>query len=1053
AGTMLVDSKLPTTFWAEVVNTASYVLNRVLVIKPHTKTSYKLIDRLHETLWVSCYHLKYQGSFRIVEETLNIRFLENTPNVTANGPDWLFDVNSLTISMNYVPIVARNQTNSIAGTRDNIVTGQPEKKTKPKQEYILIPICTTDPLISQGSKDSEEDSRMKPTEVDVNGALDKDGEDDQATRILLDHLLPMMIHHHQLILLKLLMHLRNIYLKDFLLLKNAFTLPPVSNVTPMDDTKIFGNAYDDEDVGAEADLNNLETTINVSPIPTTRIDKDHPKDQIIRDFNSDIQTRRITKISDEHAMRSIVYQPPGFERTIFSNKVYKNQQEREHNQQKHNQQERYLNYQQERTSLTAETTLSHETIYKEWKDKMERAATTASSLDAEQDSDETVYKEWEDRMERAATTASSLDAEQDSDAQTRFETTFKKSNDPPLSRGYTLGSGEDSMKLLELMELCTNDADGISSLPNTKIFKQLALMGYASNYDKVTFQRGRFFPQWRFLIHTILHCLSPKKTAWEQFSSNIATAIICLATNRTFNFSKMIFEGMKLLLPHKRTYVAPTLTQKLLSNMRRISKGYNGVDILLFSSMIVQGPIQQGEGSIILVESHHTPITTPSTSQPPLSSPSRVPTPPHDSPLPRGHTPGSDEGRMQQTELMDLVIKLSGKVLALETDLQQIKKVYSTAVTKLIIKVKRLEKIVKSSKARRRAKIIVSDDEKVLDVSSKQRRMIDDIDQDAGFTLVTPTKTSTQEDHPEDQLGVLSATKVLTDVARVHTYSRRRRTVSTSSGEVSTASRIISTAEETISIAGASMPVSTAGLVQEITSSSRASKDKGKAVIIEYEPGQTVSKLKERQERAGYEATIKLQEQLDQEESQRIGFTKDEWENIRARVEANEELTQQLQAKEREKYSEVDQAKMLQRTYMSNYIKNQEGGYLIKQLKSLSFEEVKEICETTMRRVHSFVPMDFELEVQRLKRAGQEVLEELAKRQNIGEASVEEIYIEALHVKYPIIDWEIFTKESRSYWRIIRVGNHTEVYQSFEDMLKRFDRDDLEKLWDLDDVI
>ncbi|GJZ82851.1 hypothetical protein Tco_0648024, partial [Tanacetum coccineum] len=83
---------------------------------------------------------------------------------------------------------------------------------------------------------------------------------------------------------------------------SAFTLPPVSNVTLMDDTRIFGNAYDDEDVGADADLNNLETTMNVSPILTTRIDKDHPKYQIIRDFNLAIQTRRMTKISDEHAM-------------------------------------------------------------------------------------------------------------------------------------------------------------------------------------------------------------------------------------------------------------------------------------------------------------------------------------------------------------------------------------------------------------------------------------------------------------------------------------------------------------------------------------------------------------------------------------------------------------------------------------------------------------------------------------------------------------------------------------------------------------------------------
>ncbi|GJT72776.1 hypothetical protein Tco_1032062 [Tanacetum coccineum] len=62
-------------------------------------------------------------------------------------------------------------------------------------------------------------------------------------------------------------------------------------------------------------------------------------------------------------------------------------------------------------------------------------------------------------MERAATTASSLDVEQDNDAQTRFETASKQSNDPPQSRGYTLRSGEDSMKLLELMELCTKLSD------------------------------------------------------------------------------------------------------------------------------------------------------------------------------------------------------------------------------------------------------------------------------------------------------------------------------------------------------------------------------------------------------------------------------------------------------------------------------------------------------------------------------------------------------------------------------------------------------------------
>ncbi|GJU11914.1 retrovirus-related pol polyprotein from transposon TNT 1-94 [Tanacetum coccineum] len=62
---------------------------------------------------------------------------------------------------------------------------------------------------------------------------------------------------------------------------------------------------------------------------------------------------------------------------------------------------------------------------------------------------------------------------------------------------------------------------------------------------------------------------------------------------------------------------------------------------------------------------------------------------------------------------------------------------------------------------------------------------------------------------------------------------------------------------------------------------------------------------------------------------------------------------------------------------------------------------------------------------------------------------VEEVYVEALQVKYPIIDWEVYSKDTRRYWRIIRVGNHTEAYQIFAEMLKKFDRDDLVKLWDL----
>ncbi|GJX09965.1 putative ribonuclease H-like domain-containing protein [Tanacetum coccineum] len=140
---MLVDSKLPTTFWAEAVNTACYVLNRVLVIKPHNKTPYELIcgrtPLIDFMKPLSYYHLKYQGTSR-----------------------QLFNVDSLTKSMNYVPVVAENQTNGIAGPRDNIVVGP---------------------------KDSEEDVSMKPTEVNESGASDKGEGDEQDTRSEFERLL------------------------------------------------------------------------------------------------------------------------------------------------------------------------------------------------------------------------------------------------------------------------------------------------------------------------------------------------------------------------------------------------------------------------------------------------------------------------------------------------------------------------------------------------------------------------------------------------------------------------------------------------------------------------------------------------------------------------------------------------------------------------------------------------------------------------------------------------------------------------------------------------
>ncbi|GKE78603.1 putative ribonuclease H-like domain-containing protein [Tanacetum coccineum] len=316
ARTLLVDSKLPTTFWAEVVNTVFYVLNRVLVIKPHNKTPYELIRGrpllidfmkpfgCHVTILNTSDHLG-----KIVEETLNIRFLENTPNAKGNGPDWLFDVDSLTISMNYVLVIAGNQTNGIAGTKDNIVAGHAQKEKEPEQEYILIPLCTTDPLISQGPKDSEGEAEMKPTEVDKRGAFDKNEKDAQDTRSESERLnqREMQTEHTNSInnvstpisttgpsfdnvvtpppvntagpSVSTANAFEEHLFERFSPFKNAFTLPPVPNVSSMDNTGIFGNAYDD--VEEEVDMNNVDTSYTASDAPFTKFLKDHPQDQVI----------------------------------------------------------------------------------------------------------------------------------------------------------------------------------------------------------------------------------------------------------------------------------------------------------------------------------------------------------------------------------------------------------------------------------------------------------------------------------------------------------------------------------------------------------------------------------------------------------------------------------------------------------------------------------------------------------------------------------------------------------------------------------------------------
>ncbi|GJX65949.1 putative ribonuclease H-like domain-containing protein, partial [Tanacetum coccineum] len=333
ARTMPADSLLPTIFWAEAVNAACYIQNRVLVTKPHNKRPYELLlgrppsisfirpfgcpvtilntldplgtfDRKADEGFLVGYSINSKA-FRVfntrtrkVEENLHINYLKNKPNVVRSGPEWLFNIDSLTKSMNYEPVTAGNQTNSNAGIETNVNAGQAGQKKASDNEYILLPLMLSNSylfLSSQSIDNKDADEVRGKGNDDLSKRNDQERIDSSTKDV--NTVGPSINTASENI---------NIGSPN---INTTSPFPNDSSMQSLENTGIFDDAYEDREVGAEYELNNLKTTMNVNPITTTRIHKDHLKDQIIGDINSTNQTRRMTKISKEHVM--------------FPDKVYK----------------------------------------------------------------------------------------------------------------------------------------------------------------------------------------------------------------------------------------------------------------------------------------------------------------------------------------------------------------------------------------------------------------------------------------------------------------------------------------------------------------------------------------------------------------------------------------------------------------------------------------------------------------------------------------------------------------------------------------------------------
>ncbi|GJW57985.1 hypothetical protein Tco_0104716 [Tanacetum coccineum] len=468
------------------------------------------------------------------------------------------------------------------------------------------------------------------------------------------------------------------------------------------------------------------------------------------------------------------------------------------------------------------------------------------------------------------------------------------------------------------------DDGGIDDLPIVEIYSGMDNLGYVTE-GKLTFFKNKFSPQWRFLVHTLLHCLSTKSGSWDQFGSSIAVALICLSDGRRFNWSSYIFKGMVsnignakkfLMYPRflqtilgietsiTRQYHVFKLSSKLFANMKL---NFVGQTMPLLDAMLSQA--QEGEGAGADVQAVPPPIseTIPETrhesdhSQDHVSTPTRPQATPHVTPIfehdqqtepniasssriheteddslggslhvspprftqasPTGHASGGAEDHITLSALSSAVSTLVKKVHSLETELKAHKKLFKDVVPKLVKKVKALEVQLKSKKR----KVVLSD-------SDQEEGGEPDVDLDALNALANAAVTVDSTKSP----GGLSRNPAAcshdptsdvpsTDVPTTEVPSTEFPT-DIPSGVAPTGPSIVSPGSTTVptssSVPAAETIPASSGTTTATPSSPVRDARKGKGVAVEA-PTLTQDKTFKQleEERLGWEAAQKLQAQ------------------------------------------------------------------------------------------------------------------------------------------------------------------------------------------------
>ncbi|GJR84438.1 hypothetical protein Tco_0155223 [Tanacetum coccineum] len=814
---------------------------------------------------------------------------------------------------------------------------QARKEIEPVKDYILLPLWTADPPYSQDPKSSHDDG-SKPSSDDgkkVDEDPRKDSEcNDQEKKDNVNST-------------------NNV---NDVGGKTSIELLFDPNMPALEDYIIFDLSRDDEDDGAEADMNNLDTTIQVSPNPTTRIHKDHPFDQVIGDLLSATQTRKMLKNLEEHGFVSTIQQRTNhkdLQNCLFAC---------------------FLSHEEPKKVIHALNDPSWiEAMQEELLQfKLQEVWTLVDLPNRKR----AIGSKWVFRNKK------SIQVEK---AQMDYINHLELGVKPyphDLKSKEKCKINDGKYAFLELI--------GVNNWWTPKVNTHQISDGFEQIVDFLNVQPIRYALTVNPTIY--ISCIEQFWSTGVVKTINGEVQLHALVDGKKIIISEAyvrrdlqledeeVFLEQKLddMPTHKRIYIAPSHTKKILGNIRRVGKGFSGRVTPLFQTMVVQNQSELGEGLAIPTDPHHTPIIIQSSTQPQKTQKPRKPKR-MDTQVPQPSDPSENVAdKAVYKKLGDSLVRAATIASSLEAEQGNgnITKTRSKATpnessslgttsgggprcqetvgdTIAQLRVLDLEK-TKTTQANEIATRVESFDneEDLGEDASKQGRRINAINADKEITMV-----NVQDDDDNEMFDV----DALND--------------------------------EEVFVAGQNENV-----VEKLQA--------------KFNEEERLAREKAEKEK---EANIALIE---------------EWDDIQAKIDVDHQLAERLQAQEQEELSDAEKATLFQqllekrrkhfaakraeeqrnkpptqaqqRKIMCTYLKNMEGKKL-KDLKNKSFDSIQKMFDRAFKRVNTFVDFRTDLVEGSSKRAGEELEQESTKKQKMDEAK-DTTELQSLMCNTPIFD-------------------------------------------------